>query len=428
MIDRINGPTLVNGFDLQIPKLEEYKLQNGLAIKLLNTTDQPIVRLDLCMRAGRIYERVKAASRASFSLLKEGTPNHTAHQLAEHFDFYGAEIGHSGDLDTGRVSMTTLTKHFKAVFPLWIEMIESAIYPEVELENYKSIYSQRLALQLAKNDVISYRVFTEKMFGSNHPYGYNTMPDDIRKLDQKSLLQFNEEAMILDGSALFLSGEITDEIKQLVQDKMEKLPKGNQQAYEGQLEIESESGVYKIDEGQEAQIALKLGRRLFKRDHEDFPAMFVLNTILGGYFGSRLSSNIREDKGYCYNIYSSLDAMVNDGYWYISADIGNEYLEQTRTEIYNELRTLRTELIPKEELQMVKNYLQGHFMGMMDGPFASSRVFQGAWKFNLGPNFVKDFAKIVDQITAEELQFYAQKYLTKEEILEVYVGRGMQGI
>jgi predicted Zn-dependent peptidase len=182
------------------------------------------------------------------------------------------------------------------------------------------------------------------------------------------------------------------------------------------------SGNCHIPHPESVQTAIRIGRRLFSRHHPDYAGFFVLNTILGGYFGSRLMTNIREDKGYTYNIYSSLDVMRHDGAFYIGTEVGNEFVGDTLKQIRLELRSLIENPVSEEELTMVRNYLMGNFLSMVDGPFNVGEVVRTMVGDELPFSFFSELVESVNTIKAETLQRLAEQYLQPEDQWEVVVG------
>ena len=170
------------------------------------------------------------------------------------------------------------------------------------------------------------------------------------------------------------------------------------------------------------QTAIRLGRRLFARDHPDSNGLFVLNTILGGYFGSRLMTNIREEKGYTYNIYSSLDPMQYDGYFYVGTEVSNEFAKRALDEIYREMEILQKKPVGKAELGMVRNYLMGNFLTMLDGPFNLAEVIRNYLSEGLPLESFEEMVRTVRQIDAAQLMELANKYFNPSEMWEVIVG------
>ena len=161
---------------------------------------------------------------------------------------------------------------------------------------------------------------------------------------------------------------------------------------------------------------------MFNRLHEDYNGMFVLNTVLGGYFGSRLMANIREEKGFTYNIYSSFDTMLHDGYFYVSTEVGNDFVEATREEIYKEMHRLQTEPIGEAELQMLRNYLLGNLLTLVDGPFNIADTIKTLLTENANIEHFHSLGNSIKNIQADELQALAQKYFQPEKMWEVIVG------
>jgi zinc protease len=149
--------------------------------------------------------------------------------------------------------------------------------------------------------------------------------------------------------------------------------------------------------------------------------VMVLNTLLGGFFGSRLMSNIREDKGYTYGIHSYLMNHMHESGWLISTEAGKDVCEATIAEVYKEMQILRDEPVDEEELLLVRNYMMGGLLGDLDGPFQ----IIGRWKNiilnNLTEQYFYDSINTIKSITTEELMALANKYLRPEEFYELVV-------
>ncbi len=167
------------------------------------------------------------------------------------------------------------------------------------------------------------------------------------------------------------------------------------------------------------QTAIRIGCPMFSRSHPDYSGMYVLNTILGGYFGSRLMTNIREEKGYTYNIYSSHDSMRYGGYFCVASEVGNEFVEKTLHEIFFEMERLANDLVPTDELEMVRNYLLGALLTNLDGPFNISEVIKTFVLEDLPVSAFEDMVEVVKNIRPETLRTLAQKYFPKEKMWEV---------
>ncbi|HRH66403.1 MAG TPA: insulinase family protein, partial [Bacteroidia bacterium] len=171
------------------------------------------------------------------------------------------------------------------------------------------------------------------------------------------------------------------------------------------------------------QSAIRIGRRLFNRNHPDYPGMAVLNTVLGGYFGSRLMSNIREDKGYTYGIGSALVSMKQEGYFFISTEVGADVTVPALTEIYKEIDLLKTELVEEEELAMVRNYMRGTFLKGIENAFHLADRFRSLHLHGLGYDYYQKYLEKVRTIQPDEIKALANKYLDSGAFYELVVGR-----
>ena len=170
------------------------------------------------------------------------------------------------------------------------------------------------------------------------------------------------------------------------------------------------------------QSGIRVGRRLFSRRHPDFNGVFVLNTILGGYFGSRLMTNIREKKGFTYNIYSTADAMLHDGCLYIATEVNADKAAATLRAIFSEMKKLREKPVSDDELDMVRNYLLGMLLNGLDGPMNISDVVRNLLVEGLPLSAFDELVQAVRSIRPEDIQALAQQYLQPEDFWVVRVG------
>jgi predicted Zn-dependent peptidase len=159
------------------------------------------------------------------------------------------------------------------------------------------------------------------------------------------------------------------------------------------------------------------------KTHKDFHSLTVLNTILGGYFGSRLMTNIREDKGYTYGIGSGMIPLKKAGYFFISTEVGVEVCNKAIDEIYIEINRLRNESISEKELILVKNYMIGSFLRSIDGPFALANRFKSIMEYDLDYSYYDDYISTIKNIKASDLLNLANKYLDPNSMTEVVAGK-----
>ncbi len=422
MIDRKIAPPIKRIQKLHLPKSKKIRLSNGIPVHIINMGTQDVSKLQLVFNSGRPYEKKKLISKATSRLLKEGTVNLSSADIAEQIDFYGATLSTPTNLDNSNLVFYTLNKHFKTLIPLVAELLLAPSFPQEELTTYLENSKRRLQVDLTKNDVVAYRKITEYIFGKEHPYGYNSNNRAYGNVKRADLIKHFQKHYNARNCQIFISGRITDETLKLLDQYLGQLPIGRKSRM-SKLKLTTETPEKRhIDIPNSMQTAIRIGKRIIGRTHPDFAGFTVLNTIFGGYFGSRLMMNIREDKGYTYNIYSTQDTMLHDACFYVATEVGNEFIEKAKKEIYKEIAVLQNDLIPDDELQMVRNYMLGNMLNMVDGPFHVADVIK---TMVLNKMKFTDFDKLIDTvntITAQELRDLAQKYFTIDDMWEVTAG------
>ncbi len=421
-VDRKRGPAINKITKLNIPPVHREILSNGTELIEVNMGTQNLVQLEVLYKGGRISEKKKGASRATARLIKEGTQIYSSSEIAEGVDFYGANITSGASLDYSYVKIFTLNKYFDKILPILTDILDHPTFPDQELHKYKANSIQKLQVEKAKSELVAYKAITECIYGTDHAYGYNSTEEIYSNLNREDLVEYFDSSFGTDNRIIIISGKITEAVRNKVKEAFGKKSKLSR-PFEYQEPTVNPRRHQKIIQAEDnIQCAIKIGCRLFKRDHEDFANTFILNTILGGYFGSRLMSSLREGKGYTYNIYSSIDMMIHDGYFNISTEVGNEYLEKTLEGIYQEMEILTSKKIGRDELDMVRNYLSGNFLNMIDGPFKVAGMAKVIALNGLDFDFYRNLMSRIHSVTPEDLLKIAQKYFVKENMVEIIVG------
>jgi len=397
-------------------------MDNGIEVFLINQGTQEVVKLEVLFEAGRPYEHKPLVNRVTAALMREGSKKYRSDQIAEHLDYYGSSLKAPVDMDCPGLVLYTLNKHLPRVLPMFSDLIRQPAFLELEMLHFIERQCQRMDVELSKPEVQAYRSITEQLFGESHPYGYNSTADLYWNLTRQDVVQHYERCYLPETTKIILSGRVGEREIALLQEALSDW-KGTAQPPKAKVpQVAPRPGQILIDAPEAAQTAYRLGIDLVARGHPDYPGLYVANTLLGGYFGSRLMTNIREDKGYTYNIYSSIDSMRFGGSWLISSEVGNEFSRETRREVLAEIERLREERVDPEELTMLKNYLQGVFLGMLDGPFNIARVVKQLLLADLPLSSFDSWVNQVQDIGPEQLQSLFQTYLKPEQITEVWVG------
>ncbi len=421
MLERSIMPTIQEIGNLTVPRPKVWHLSNGVPVYEINLGTQEIVKLELVFFAGRPFEKKRLASRCVPALLKDGTKSFSSADIAETMDFYGATLSTPFHMDTSNVLLYSLSKHFGKVLPLFAETVSVPSFPQKELDAFIQRNQRRLQVELTKNDVLAYRKFTELIYGEEHPYGYNSVPATYAAVTRDDIMSHFTENFTTGNCIIFLSGKITPAIREQMEEYLGKAILPGKKREVAPPVPNSKPEKVRLDNGDKLQKAIRIGCRSFTRHHEDYNSMYVLNTIFGGYFGSRLMANIREEKGYTYSIYSSNESMLFNGYFNISSEVGNDFAEPTVNEIYAEMKKLREQPVGAEELAMVKNYLLGSFLTNLDGPFNIIEVVKTFVLEGMPVSKFEDMTQEIRNITPTQIQELANKYLNKENMWEVIV-------
>ncbi len=416
-LDRRISPPINTIKNLDLPMVEQITLPNGMHLSIINQGTQGVLKVEIFHRAGRSAELNKLVSRATASLIKEGTKNYTSAQIADIIDYYGSSIKTSSNMDFAYVSLHTLTKHFANIVPILKEILTEPTFAEDEIQQYININIEKLKEELSKNEIVTYRTLTEEIFGSDHPYGYNSEIGDYKELKRGDILSHFDKLYGSDNAYIFVSGQVSAEVKRLITVEFGEINKPSIVKPYQQCQIDLNHKSIELYTTNEHQSAVKIGRRLFDKHHPDNAKVFLLNTLLGGYFGSRLMTNIREEKGYTYDISSSIDHMLYDGYFSISSETAPKYVAPMLEDIYLEINKLQQDPINDKEMTMVKNYLMGNFMSLIDGPLNAISFVKTMVLTN---QELSNFQAFIDQmldLTSIEINEAAQQYLRREDLI-----------
>ena len=421
-LDRTIPPAFRTIQTVQFPSHQSVMLDNGQPLFVANVGEQPVVRVEVLFEAGTWHEDVDGASFFGVKMLTEGTQKRTSAQISGHFDQIGAFVDLSHTPDRANIMVYGLTKHLGAILEMVSELIHEATYPEKEFNDLRNISLQNLRINFEKNAYVATTTFKERLFGATHPYGKSQNERSITALSVADLQNFYTNRIKARPFRVFLSGQVGDAEVALVNQYLGQHLVVPSPEVNKPLEIVSQTEPLWVEKADAVQSSVRVGRMLFKRQHPDFYRMIVANEILGGYFGSRLMRNIREEKGFTYGISSSIVPMRQAGYWAIGTDVKKEFAQATLDEIQKEIHRLQTELVPENELETVKNYLAGEFAGSLNTPFEIADRVRVMVLEGLDVEFYSNYIQRLRVVTAEDIQKIANQYWQWEDLQQVIVG------
>jgi len=424
MINRKSAPDIVDAVNmhLQLKPYEHFTLDNGVPVYSIDAGAQDVLLIEWVFYAGNWYEEKNIVAATTNFMLKNGTEKRKAFAINEHFEFYGAYLNRSCYNETATITLHCLAKHLTELLPVVAELMTECIFPQEELAIYKQNQKQRLEVNLKKCDFVANRLIDEYVYGFHHPYGRYTSTLDYDQLQREDLVEFYKRFYSEGKCLVFVAGKPPADIAQQLNNHFGKLNLNNPLPEKQFNSQHADTKKYNIiNDADGVQGAIRIARPFFNRHHPDFQKVQVLNNIFGGFFGSRLMSNIREDKGYTYGIHSYLQNHIHDSAWMISTEAGRDVCDATIEEVYKEMVILNNELVDEEELALVRNYMIGSLLGDLDGPFQIIARWKNYILNNLTDAYFYESIQTVQSITAEELQALAKKYLNPEEFYEVVV-------
>jgi predicted Zn-dependent peptidase len=425
MPDRKSAPQIKDAVDyaIQLKHPEILQLKNKTDLYKVQAGTEEVVQIEWVFKAGNWYEQQNNVAAAANFLIKNGTSTRSAYDINEYVDFYGAYLNRSCYNETAVVTLHCLTRQLHSLLPLVQEIFTDAVLPEDELHIFRQNMKQKLAVNLKKCDFVAGRKIDALLFGDKHPYGIYSEMADYDALELETLRKFYAQYYQQGHCTIFAAGIFPADFDSLMETHFGSLPfNQSAQSEPSHLLQPAEQKKWNIlNDTDGVQGAIRIARHFPNRHHPDFPGVQVLNTLFGGFFGSRLMNNIREDKGYTYGIYSYLQNHIHGGAWIISTEAGREVCEATVKEVYYEMQQLRDGDIDAEELLLVKNYLIGTLLGDLDGPFH----IIGRWKNlilnGLDISFFNHSVETIKNIQAEELKVLANRYLNPDDFYELTV-------
>ncbi len=423
-LNRTIQPELKKPENIAVIQAKKTVLDNGLTIYVIDAGDSEVVKLELIFPSGATDPDSMISAVAAHNLADSGTVSKTAVEIAEEFDFYGSFFQAEAGPDYKGFSVYSLTNYFEETVEILKDIVHNATFPARETAIWKQRNIQMLQVNKEKVSWLAKTNFTRLIFGESHPYGFTPDEDFYTRVESENLKTFHASNYPADKMIVVVSGKITTGITETLKRVLGTMKIAD--SITPTIKIDGISEIQpskiRIEKADSIQCGIRIGRKLFAKNHPDFIPMLITNTILGGYFGSRLMSNIREDKGYTYGIGSGIHSFKNAGMFFISTEVGSEVCDLAIREIYHELQRLSDEPVTEQELNLVKNYLTGSFQRSLDGPFALADRFKGLKLHDLDYDFFNKYMEILNNITPQEVQSQAAKYLKPTMMSEVIAG------
>ena len=416
----IQQPDIIIPSSVDMPRAALHTTANGVKIYTLNTDDFEVVRFTFVFHAGTSMQSKPFTASATANMLCEGSETMTAQQIADELDFYGSYFDVNIDRDYVYISFASLSKFFDPTVKVAKDILLHPAFEDKLLRTYCSKRKQSLMIERQKVEVQSRELFGQALFGIEHPYGATADESCYDDVTRDDIMSLYNRLYTADNCFMVCSGRVDDAVISALDDIAMALPHGT--LHDVTFPAAHTTYMLHKDIDTALQSSIRIGRLLFPRSHPDFVGMQVVAAILGGYFGSRLMQNLREKHGYTYGVMAAMVNFDHDGYLAIATQVAKEHRDDALKEIYTEIETLRHELISEEELQMVQNIMIGETLRILDGPFGIADVTIENIMCGCDNSATEECVKTIFAMTPERVRELCNRYLCREDLIEVVVG------
>ena len=409
---------------ISLPRPLVSHLPNGIRLHQLANEAQPVLRLQVVLPAGKRHEPAPGLAQLTARMLTEGTATRTARQLADEVAFFGASLECEAGPDRATLTLYCLVRHLPSLLPLVQEVLAAPTFPEAELALMQTRMGQNMQVERRKTSFRATEEFNRQLFGETDPYGHPFEEAAFARLTAADARAFHAAAYQPDQAEVFLSGDVAASAAAVA----EALGAWQSTGRPAPLPAAPAppatypTGLVAVPVAGSLQASLRVGRRWPALSDAQTPELLLLVKILGGYFGSRLMRNIREDKGFTYGIHASVVPREQGTALVIGTDVNGEQTAATRHEIELELRRLQDEPLADDELEIVKNYTLGKLLGETATVFEQADKYRHLVLQDLRPDYYEQLTQRTQATTAAELQALARTYLSPAAMLTVVAG------
>lgn len=426
VISRTSVPAALPVSESNFPPFEQFTLDNGLNVIFVPQTEVPKLRLQLNVGGSNAAASVDKQGVADLmaDLLTKGTQTRTAAEIAETIEAAGGSVGSSAALEWTSLSVDAVASDASLAFDLLSDMARNSTFPEKEFQ-----VDQTQTLTFLEQDQVNPASMANRQFGrlayGNHPYGFITNPETVKKLTRDDLIEFHQTYFKPNNALLVIVGDITaEEAKSETERVFGDWEQGQVPDFlkYPEAKLGDTSTIYLVDRPTSEQATIQVGNRAINARNPDRYALEVVNAVLGGGSSSRLYTNLREDKGYTYGVYSRFGRPNDVSTFRVVGDVSQDHAADAVQEILKELKRIRTEPISEQELTDAKNQLIGNFALAIEQPSDFADALATRYLTGVPIEELKDYLQNIEGVTAGEAHAAAANYIDSEQPIIVVVG------
>lgn len=429
ILDRSKQPEIQ---EIPFPSLlpiEKRELSNGVEMYVLRGGTQEIVEIDIITKSGTLFSERGFVARPTADLLGEGAGKYTSKDLASLFDFYGVMVSGSAGTVTSELTLVGLTKYMDKCLEGVEMMVKNPHFPQKELELYVETRRQKFLTQMQKTKYRASRLAKRALFSADSRYSRVLELSDIESLNRDMLQAFHAKMYIPQGAKIIVSGLPDEALLRRIEQIFGDTWKGGNAIETNLMPSYSDDVKMIFDEYDAAkQNTIYMTTKMPTMNDPDCMYLDILNMVFGGYFGSRLMTNIREEKGLTYGISSSYSVNNLSGSHVICSNVKSDMYELVVDEIWKEMKKLCEQPICKEELDVVKNYIRGNFLQNFDNVLSVVESYKSLILTGKDMSYYRRRYDVLNNVTAEDLMRVAQKYYKQENYHVVISGKRKESL
>lgn len=425
-LDRTQQPIIYPLKELDIALPERSVMPNGTKLTLIQGGTQDVFRMDILVHGGQWRQTMPLQALFTNRMLSEGTRSYTSVQIFEMLDRYGAWMEQNSTVNASVITLYSLNKYAKETLQVLEKILKEPVFPQKEFEVMVEQGRQMFLVNQDKVKVRAHKMFHQVLLGDKHPCAKFANIEDYLRIQTASLKEFYNAHYHSKNVSIYLSGNLTPTIIKQVRSLFGERSWGMDSALVPLVPIPpvtSKEKEFFMEMPESVQSAIRMGLLSVPISHPDYNKLNVLLTVLGGYFGSRLMSNIREEHGYTYGIGCMMSAQPFNSLLSIMTECDNQYVRAVIDEVFKEIQRVQDEEIPAEELDMVKNYMLGELTRAYENALSLSDVYIYAETSGSSDTYIQQRVDAINSVTSEELRNIAQKYLLMDDMKIVIAGK-----
>ncbi len=425
MIDRSIAPKIYEPEFFPFPPHYETQLSNGMEVGVIPFNEEEFTTLIIEGKGGESIQQHKGESVLTLNLMRKGTTHHTGKEIADALDFYGADINGSINMKSCFLSTTGLSKNFDKILALLKEIIEEPSFPQKELDGLRNQKIASLQHRMIQPNYIGRCELLKMMYGEDHPVAEQDTPEDYERITVEDLKRIHRQVFGNHDLRLWITGKADTQIMGLIEQTLGVMDYHPQPDTFMLPKAKGSEDHFRLTEKKDfIQSSVQMGMVTINKYAPDYIDLKITNLVLGGYFGSRLTKNIREEKGYTYGIYSYLMGFKDFGEISINAETATQYTQPLIDETKKEIKRMREEEVGIDELNTAKKYFQGQILQEMDKKMdlITSYRRRKADGNNIS-EYYKNLWSRLQSITPKDLMETANKYLNEDNLYISVAGK-----